>query len=253
MNDVFDTLANDFDNFAIIDEKSKDNKILSTGITVNGITLIISIEDLLKLIEKLAQNQIRELRISGIDLNGCYNKPVSYIDKTYTGWTIKSIIIKSCILGEDFLKHILSPDSLFKAVNSKSDYTGKNLIEEIRIIECERTDNLNYHNYKTIRGKILTSEVFKILNSNYRVRIIKIKQGSNYKDYIIGEHIEFNSKINPILKRNKAGHLLCLSAIYTILLIKKYRTSLFDYLGKDVVKLICQLLLGTKGTKVWCQ
>ena len=56
-----------------------------------------------------------------------------------------------------------------------------------------------------------------------------------------------------LLKRNNDGDAKCTAAIIQILLIKRYRPhSVFQFTTRDIVKMICKLVLQTRGTFIWC-
>lgn len=261
---LFCVLSNDFSTLDKADERFeeiKGKKIWSTGITYKELTLVINVRQFLVLINGLAKNQVQELRFNSINISQCYCDTNNPYQKDYCGWRIRKLILNNCILRPEFIEHIISPDSRFKS-NSNYLYIGENSIEEIDIIECDRTYNMHVREYQTIRQIMLKREILNILISNYRLRIITIispgsepssTNKSQYRLLPSFEDEEFDQRINPILNRNNKGHQLCLSAVYSVLMIKNYRDSVFDKIGRDVIKLVCQLLLDTKGTSIWCK
>jgi len=261
---LFDVLSNDFNDPNKIDERFEEikrKKIWSTGLNLKGLSIAINARQLLHLIDRLAENNIKELRLNGINVNMCYSENDVDCERCYQGWAIKKIVVKSCIIGKLFIEHIFNPNSIFVDVNTSYKYVGNNLIEEIHIIDCDITNDIDRRDFITIKELIVNHQVVDVLRSNYRIRVIKgydsvydepIIDGVQFKRLPSSRDYEFDQLINPILNRNNKGHQLCLKAIYTVLLIKKYRNSVFDYLGRDIIKVICQLLLDTKGTKVWC-
>lgn len=221
------------------------------GYGFNDVYLYIKINDLLMLTKRLEENTVKELTISGLDLVACYHgekfedhKDRSY--KTYSGWTVKRLTVEGCTLGINFLYSVLRENAQFINSSANDSYSGKNLIEEINIKDCQTrgfADNNENTQVKEQQFKQLTME---LLENNYRVRILNIL----YTNRFIGN--ETDRQIRRLLLRNTKGHALCLSAIYTILLAKRYRNSIFDGLPRDIIRLICQLLLESKGTKIWC-
>jgi hypothetical protein len=230
---------------------------------------ILNDTNFFSLIERLAENEIKELRFNNVDLLNCYfnigEMPGLSRRETYPGFTIKCITVIECQIGEKFISNIFNENA--RVSNYLHTYTGKNLIEEINIINCYligygACDNDN-NRHKEI---IIKKAVYELLKTNYRIKILGITNGPAYEKHgaiIDRQHLntvqsqidnirEFDRLIDRMLVRNRKGHQLCLSTVYTILLIKKFRYSVFDNLGKDIIKIICRLLLNTKGTKIWC-
>jgi len=235
--------------------------------TLDDNHLVISIRDLLLFIERLAENKIVELKLTGINLQDCYyeenrDHSRSPIRGRYSGWTVRKISIFKCYIGTEFLLNIIDKASCFNEGTNGDSYIGRNLIEEIRIIDCDAPYPIDLIDNNDI---VMKGEIAKLLRDNYRIKVIDIinlpinkdilpvvKNMTFFESQTFLESQEISRKIDLLLKRNNKGHELCLSMVYNILLIKKYRDSIFDILPRDIIKLICELILDTKGTKIWC-
>lgn len=64
---------------------------------------------------------------------------------------------------------------------------------------------------------------------------------------------EFRAKIDKCLERNRRGHEKYISAVITILAIRKYRRSILSIIDKPVVLMICEMIAETSGTKIWIE
>lgn len=239
----------------------------------------LGMAELLHLLDRVTENKVKELRFRYMDLVECYygatrdglgqtNPSFNYV---YSGWTVKTVSVRNCIIGKEFFENILTNDSQFIDGNNFDVSRGKNLIEEIRIINCEivESNGCIRNSVKELVAKKVAfrREILKTLETNYRVRIINIEYTTKTKisrdvksrnhlniiQYEPDEPGRLDDQIKILLDRNNRGYHLCQSAIQTVLLIKKYKNSVLDLLGRDIVKVICQLLLDTKGTQVWSQ
>src|ERR1039457_5267919 len=77
---------------------------------------VIGIDDMLSLIEKVAENKIRELRFGCMELRDCYydeyhDSPCPSIQKIYSGWTVRKIRITKCLIWIEFLTNVITENS----------------------------------------------------------------------------------------------------------------------------------------------
>ena len=59
-----------------------------------------------------------------------------------------------------------------------------------------------------------------------------------------------NNAIKEITDRNRKGYKKCNDACITFLMIFKY-TNVFDKIGKDIIRIIVNMVLETKATIIW--
>lgn len=248
----------------------KQTKIWSIDAETMSFGHVLDMGELFRLLERVTECKVQELRFNHKDLAQCYygyeHETVFLafmpsLKGTYSGWTVKTISVRRCVIGVEFLSNILSDRALFVEGTNCDSYTGKNLIEEIRIIDCE-TAEPSRRVIDSERETILKQEILQLLETNYRVRNIDIvntptckKNGYSWEKpnlNDIEESKQLDCQIKLLLDRNNRGHHLCRLAIQNILLIRKYRNSVLDLVGKDIILLICGLLLDSKGTSIWC-
>jgi hypothetical protein len=179
----------------------------------------------------------------------CYEDPYCK-SNTSPGWTIKKIVIKECFHVARFAARLFSDE----ICGIGGFYNAENYIEEIHI----KNSSIDYG---------FREQMLEYLEDNYRIRIVNFVNTGCLKktDAIISrDHMnqvqqevdicrEIDRKMRILLKRNQDGYSNCKSAIYTVLAIKRYRNSVFDYLNKDIVLIVCNLVLATIGTDIWCE
>lgn len=250
-------------------------KLWSAVVKILEHNTTLYVSELPRLLDKAAENKVDELRFTDTNFAGCtYHcrdhkiEPISRVV-----WGVKSVVFENCVIGLIFLLNILNDKTSLKCDDCNVDISaccGKNSIEEVRIIGCLMGSGRHIIDKRTIDGKTeygLRREILRQLENNYCITLFSIiddprltrndavidRESLNMIQREVDECELLDRQINLILDRNKRGHKLCQSAIYNVLLIKKYRNTGFDLLGRDIILIICGLLLNSKGTCVWHQ
>ena len=101
--------------------------------------------------------------------------------------------------------------------------------------------------------------LISLLENNFRVKQTIICAGRDNEEYE-DRHIRFKDlkerasliySIYGYEKRNRLGYRRCKDACLTILMIRKFRNSIWSVFDKNIVLMIAKDVLRSAGTKIW--
>ena len=204
---------------------------------------------------KLLELKTRKLIFEMFNMSALEPEMVVKDHNTYDPWlafapgypklAVREIILDNCDDIYGFMKYLLYVDPANSLI-----YYNKNDLKRLTIRDIKPGFTI------VARIELYMRDNYKLLEFNYPVDppVCDSFTPSSVSDKTLTDKLKARLKefddnliqINKYVKRNNYMHRSSVDVCITIFAIKRYRKSVFDLIGKDIVRIIINLVLDTK-------